>query len=132
MSLKWIAVVLCLSLYACSPKTYSTSDLKNEKFKTDSSFIYALPFEKRKKVFLIQGYKTWFSHKGLQALDFKVKKGTTVCAARDGIVSSTRSDSDKRGLKPQNLQDGNYVIVLHDDGTVAMYWHLKKNGVPGV
>jgi murein DD-endopeptidase MepM/ murein hydrolase activator NlpD len=108
---------------------YSVRELKNGKFKDDSSYVYTLPFEHKKKVFLIQGYESMFSHKGERALDFKVKTGTTVCAARGGIVTATREDSDKRGLKTENLSDGNYVYIRHDDGSEANYWHFKKDGV---
>lgn len=105
------------------------AELLNRNYKKDSSYIYSLPFKTGKKVFLVQGYETPFSHKGEKALDFKVKKGTLVCAARSGVVQSTRSDSDKGGLKPENLADGNYVIIRHADGSSAWYWHLKKDGV---
>jgi murein DD-endopeptidase MepM/ murein hydrolase activator NlpD len=109
---------------------YSINDLKNGKFKADSSFIYNLPFEDKKKVFLIQAYESkMFSHKDERALDFKVKNGTKICAAREGIVSSVREDSDKGGLKDENISDGNYVIIKHDDGSMAHYWHLQKDGV---
>jgi len=108
---------------------YSVRELKNGKFKDDSSYVYTLPFKHKKKVFLIQGYESMFSHKGERALDFKVKTGTTICAARGGIVTATREDSDKRGLKTENLSDGNYVYIRHDDGSEANYWHFKKDGV---
>lgn len=108
---------------------YSIRELKNGKFKDDSSYVYTLPFEHKKKVFLIQGYESMFSHKGERALDFKVKTGTTICAARGGVVTATREDSDKRGLKTENLSDGNYVYIRHDDGSEANYWHFKKDGV---
>jgi murein DD-endopeptidase MepM/ murein hydrolase activator NlpD len=108
---------------------YSVRELKNGKFKDDSSYVYTLPFKHKKKVFLIQGYESMFSHKGERALDFKVKTGTTVCAARGGVVTATREDSDKRGLKTENLSDGNYVYIRHDDGSEANYWHFKKDGV---
>lgn len=108
---------------------YSIADLKNGKNKTDSSYVYTLPFEHKKKVFLIQAYESMFSHKGERALDFKVKNGTKVCAARDGIVTAVRKDSDKGGLKQENLSDGNYIFIRHNDGSVANYWHFKKEGV---
>ena len=95
----------------------------------EGEFIYTLPFEHKKKVFLIQGYETIFSHRKTKALDFKVKKGTKICAAREGIVIATKSDSNKRGLKDENIADGNYIAILHADGTVGHYWHLKKDGV---
>lgn len=108
---------------------YTTRQLINGKFRNDSSYIYSLPFKTGKKVFLIQGYETRFSHKGERALDFKVRTGTLICAARGGIVTSVRMDSDKGGLSPEYLSEGNYVIIRHIDSSTAWYWHLKKDGV---
>jgi len=108
---------------------YSILDLKAGKFIADSSPVYLLPFENGKKVFLIQAYESKMSHKGERALDFKVKKGTKICAARDGVVIAAREDSDEGGLKPENLSDGNYVSIEHKDKSVSHYWHLKKNGL---
>jgi murein DD-endopeptidase MepM/ murein hydrolase activator NlpD len=126
-----IVFFLLLSPLLCfSQQQYSTRDLKAGKFKEDSSYIYSLPFENKKKVFLIQGYESKiFSHKNERALDFKVKKGTKVCAARAGVVTSLRKDSDKGGLKQENLSDGNYISIKHNDGSVANYWHFQKDGV---
>jgi murein DD-endopeptidase MepM/ murein hydrolase activator NlpD len=122
-------IILLFPLAAFAQRQYTTADLKNGKFKDDSSYIYSLPFEHKKKVFLVQGYESMFSHKGTRALDFKVKTGTKVCAARGGVVTGMRNDSDKRGLKPENLSDGNYILIQHSDGSVANYWHFKKDGV---
>ena len=95
----------------------------------DSSFVYSLPFETGKNVFVVQGYESMFSHKGSKALDFKVKSGTKIFAARNGVVTGARGDSDKRGLKQENLADGNYIFIQHEDGSVAQYWHFRKHGV---
>lgn len=125
-----LAIVLLLSpLLAMAQTDYSTRQLKDGKFKDDSSYIYTLPFEHKKKVLLVQGYESMFSHKGEKALDFKVKTGTRVCAARAGVVTAVRKDSDKGGLKPENLSDGNYVSIQHYDGSIAMYWHFRYEGV---
>ena len=120
--------ILFPSIAFCQ-QTYSTHALKNGKFKEDSSYIYDLPFEDKKKVFLVQGYESLFSHHGEKALDFKVKRGTKICAARNGVVTSMRKDSEKGGLKKENLADGNFVIIQHSDGSAAWYWHLEKDGV---
>lgn len=96
---------------------------------SEPGYIYSLPFETGKKVFLVQGYESMFSHKGNKALDFKVKTGTKICAARSGVVIAARGNSDKRGLKPENLADGNYIFIQHEDGSIAQYWHFKKDGV---
>lgn len=108
---------------------YSIRELKAGKFVDDSSYIYDLPFAKGKKVWLVQAYESSFSHRGERALDFKVKKGTPIHAAREGVVVATRSDSKKGGLKPENLSDGNYISIQHSDGSVAHYWHLNFEGV---
>jgi murein DD-endopeptidase MepM/ murein hydrolase activator NlpD len=101
----------------------------SHKSRHDNSFVYSLPFESGKKVFLVQGYESMFSHKASKALDFKVRTGTKVCAARGGVVIAARGDSDKRGLKQENLADGNYIFIQHNDASVAQYWHFKKDGV---
>ena len=118
-----------LNFYCCiAQQQYSIRDLKSGKFTDDSSYIYSLPFENNKKVFLIQAYDSKMSHKGEYALDFKVKKKTKICAARDGVVIAARGDSDNGGLQPGNISDGNHISIRHADGSVAHYWHLLKNG----
>jgi murein DD-endopeptidase MepM/ murein hydrolase activator NlpD len=121
-------IFLFLSCHCLSQHQYSIRDLKSGKFTEDTSYVYSLPFENNKKVFLIQAYDSKMSHKGEYALDFKVKRRTRICAARDGIIIGTRGDSDKGGLKPANLSDGNYISIQHLDGSVAHYWHLIRNG----
>lgn len=119
-----------LNVHWCiAQQEYSFKDLKGGKFVDDSSYIYSLPFENNKKVFLIQAYDSKMSHKGEIALDFKIKKKTKICAARDGLVIGAREDSEAGGLKPENMSDGNYISIQHYDGSVAHYWHLIKGGV---
>jgi murein DD-endopeptidase MepM/ murein hydrolase activator NlpD len=127
-----IRLIIACTIIACSctaQDDYSIQDLKAGRFKEDTSYIYALPFENKKKVFLIQAYESKMSHRGERALDFKVKKRTKICAARSGVVIASRGDSEKGGLKPDNLSDGNYVSIRHNDGSVAHYWHLHTGGV---
>lgn len=107
----------------------SIRDLKAGRYRADSSYIYTLPFEHRKKVFLIQAYESKMSHRGERALDFKIKKGTRICAARSGVVIAARGDSNRGGLQPENLSDGNYISIRHNDGSVAHYWHLDYDGL---
>lgn len=126
---------ILLLLFSCSDAVaqtqndYTIRQLKNGKFRNDETYVYALPFERGKKVYLVQAYDSKLSHKGEFALDFKVKQGTLICAAREGKVIAARSDSDKGGLNPENLSDGNYISLQHSDGSIAHYWHLQNNGV---
>ena len=89
-----------------------------------------IPFDlKGKKVLISQGYKGWFSHKRQFALDFKLKEGSPVYASRDGIVYKIAAHNSKGGMRKKYLTKGNHVIIQHNDGTFAAYWHLKHLGV---
>lgn len=60
------------------------------------------------------------------AIDFPMPIGTPIVASRGGIVvriEDRYADGDNR---PGHE---NYVFVEHDDGTVAQYIHLTKDGV---
>lgn len=104
-------------------------DLKGGRVLNDTSYIYWLPVEKGTKCFLVQAYNSKMSHKNELSLDFKMKQGTMIFAAREGIVQEVKEDSDAGGLKDEYLSQGNHLIVRHNDGSMAMYWHLRKDGV---
>jgi len=104
-------------------------DLKGGRVKPDNSPVYSLPFAQGSKFLLIQAYNSKMSHRNELSLDFKMKKGSKVCAARKGVVESIKEDSDVGGLKDAYLNAGNHIIIRHADGSVAMYWHLQKDGV---
>jgi murein DD-endopeptidase MepM/ murein hydrolase activator NlpD len=104
-------------------------DLKSGRIKDDSSHIYSLPYQENKSVFLVQAYNSNMSHKNELSLDFKMKPGTKICAAKNGIVTALKEDSNEGGLKEEYLSKGNHIIIQHADGSIAMYWHLKQDGV---
>jgi hypothetical protein len=104
-------------------------NFKTGKVKEDNSYVYGLPYAKGNKYLFIQGANSSFSHKAELAFDFKMKPGSKICAVRNGTVIATKADSDKGGLKPEYLSEGNHIIIQHEDGSVAQYWHLQKDGV---
>jgi hypothetical protein len=104
-------------------------NLKSGKVKPDNSFVYYLPYAKGSKFLLIQAYNSKMSHTKELSLDFKMKPGSKICAARGGVVIATKADSDVGGLKDEFLSEGNHIIIKHEDGSTAMYWHLQKDGV---
>ena len=104
-------------------------DLKSGRVNPDTSYIYYLPFAKGSKFLLIQAYNSKMSHTKELSLDFKMKQGSKICAAREGIVISLKEDSDVGGLNDAYLNEGNHIIMRHNDGSTAMYWHLQKDGV---
>lgn len=103
-------------------------NLKAGRVKPDNSHIYSLPFIKGNRFLLIQAYNSSMSHNAEISLDFKMKQGSKVCAARGGIVTAIKEDSDEGGLKDEYLSKGNHIIIIHNDGSEAMYWHLQKDG----
>jgi hypothetical protein len=95
----------------------------------DYNYVYELPFKSGKKVYILQGYNGRYSHRGDYALDFRLKKGNEIYAAREGIVVSTEDDNTKGGPRKKFLSKGNHIIIKHSDGTYAAYWHLSHQGV---
>jgi len=97
----------------------------------DSGTRYCLPFEKGKAYRVCQGYNGRLSHHGPNqyAVDFAMPEGTTVCAARAGIVVDLKESSNVGGRDKKYSGESNYVSVAHDDGTIGEYHHLKLDGV---
>lgn len=79
-----------------------------------------------------QGFGGQFSHQDEQnryALDFAAEIGTPVLAARGGTVMQVESDFSKAGLKREKYGGrANFVRIVHDDGSMALYAHLKADG----
>jgi murein DD-endopeptidase MepM/ murein hydrolase activator NlpD len=90
---------------------------------------YWLPFAHGKARLLSQGYNGAFSHKKQYALDFKLRAGTPLYAARGGVVVDTKHDSDSGGKGAEFSDKANYIRIVHTDGSIASYLHLKKDGV---
>jgi murein DD-endopeptidase MepM/ murein hydrolase activator NlpD len=121
-----------LILFGCAvsknPLRKQTKLLQKGIIKDDSSYVYALPYENNKSHLLIQGYFSRFSHKERAALDFKMKRGTNISAAREGLVVRVKEDGNKGGWNKKYRPYGNVIVIQHPDGSRAGYWHLQQNG----
>ena len=127
-----LPILLFFFLAACgvskNPLRKTVKLLQKGIIKDDSSYVYDLPFEAGKKYFLIQGYFSHLSHKERAALDFKMKRGTAVSAARGGVVVRVKEDGDRGGWNKKYRPYGNVIVIQHADGSRAGYWHLQHNG----
>lgn len=96
----------------------------------DDEFRYLIPFAHGEKRRLSQGFYGRFSHTGENqyAVDFEMPVGTEVYAARGGIVAEVKEDSRRGGPSPSYNGDGNYVLIMHEDGSFANYVHLQFGG----
>nr|WP_289847809.1 M23 family metallopeptidase [Lentibacter algarum] len=94
------------------------------------SYQYRLPYRTGSAFKVTQGCNGSFTHRGLQqfALDFDMPIGTKVFAAREGRVVDVKVGSSRGGPSSDYLNDGNHILVAHDDGTLAIYAHLREDG----
>ncbi|KHO63875.1 peptidoglycan DD-metalloendopeptidase family protein [Pseudomonas flexibilis] len=77
---------------------------------------------------LSQGPNGRYSHftpKGRHAVDIAMPVGTPILTARAGVVVSLENHQSGRAGNPS----GNYVRILHDDGTMGVYLHLQQGSV---
>lgn len=102
--------------------------LQKGKLKDDTSYVYQLPFKNNTGQLIVQGYFSSFSHKNRAALDFKMNRGTSIAAARGGVVVRVKEDGNKGGWNRKYRPYGNMIVIQHKDGSRAGYWHLQYNG----
>jgi len=94
----------------------------------DKEYVYDLPFPKDHTYLLSQGYFGKFSHSMYNALDFTMPEGSPITAMREGLVIRVVKNHS-RGCKMASCKKyNNYLLVYHEDGTIAEYVHFRKNG----
>ncbi|MEO1694545.1 MAG: M23 family metallopeptidase [Pseudomonadota bacterium] len=93
--------------------------------------VYLLPFAAGERYLVSQSCNGTFSHVGRSryAIDFAMREGTPVHAARSGKVVAVKSNSQRGGPKRSFAAAGNYIAIEHADRTVAYYYHLQFRGV---
>lgn len=107
---------------------------------TDAHCYYRLPFGSGSQTMVAQGNNGAFTHQGSQqfAYDFTGTEGIPLVASRSGIVNSVRSNitvnCQDQGFQGTCPFFGNFVSVVHQDGSEAFYLHMVTNSpvvVPG-
>ncbi len=130
--LKFYLFTAFIFLVGCSasnnPLRKQVKLLQKGVIKDDTSYVYSLPYEQGKTFRVIQGYFSPFTHKERAALDFNMKPGTRIAAAREGVVVRVKEDGAKGGFNKKYRSEGNNIVIQHADGSRAGYWHLQYNG----
>ena len=94
---------------------------------------YSLPVDENSGWELGQIFHGGFSHGDEQnryAVDIIVDPGTPVLAARSGTVMETMSGFNGSSLnRKEYAERANFIRILHDDGSMAIYAHLQQDGV---
>lgn len=113
----------------------SCSLLQNQNFvyrlsKTvpDTAPVYSLPYAPGTTLRVWQGYRSLFSHSNDMAIDFKMKPGTVIHAARSGVVAGIKDEYKWGGVGKRYIGKENAVIIQHSDGTYAHYLHIQNRG----
>lgn len=91
--------------------------------------MYRLPLDSG-AIRVDQGFGGGFSHQDDEnryAIDLAAAPGTPVLAARDGVVMQIERSHGK--VAGGTGASGNYVRLLHHDGTMSVYAHLQPGGV---
>lgn len=99
--------------------------------KHDDDYLYSLPYGDGLSFPVLQGYGSRFSHRGHEefAVDFDMRTGTAVHAARSGIVARIEESNSKGCWDDDCGQYANFIVILHPDGTTGEYYHLDHEGV---
>jgi murein DD-endopeptidase MepM/ murein hydrolase activator NlpD len=95
--------------------------------------LYRLPWADGLSFAIVQApggrITTHFTKATLNAVDIAMPEGTPIVAAREGIVEALEAHHATGPQHEPLTYEGNYVRVLHADGTVATYAHLRHRGV---
>lgn len=76
------------------------------------------------------GDKTHNSPDSQYAIDIVMPVGTTILAARAGVVMDVEQDFNRAGTNTEQFADkANHVRILHDDGSMTLYAHLDLASV---
>lgn len=89
--------------------------------------LYHWPVDSRSCPRITQGFNGKFSHtkeSSQYAVDIALSVGTPIVAARKGVVVRVKDDYHMGGVNDFFLDKGNYVSILHEDGTFALYAHI--------
>ncbi len=96
-------------------------------------YVYRLPYPTGLTFSVLQGFHGAFSHRGSNeyAVDFDCPVATPVVAAREGVVVAYNDAAQGSGTTPEFLdyKRTNFVLVLHDDGTLGEYMHLAPSSI---
>jgi murein DD-endopeptidase MepM/ murein hydrolase activator NlpD len=103
---------------------FGTGPVGERIYAPSESSPYELPWRAGVSRFVSQGNRSFTSHRDqhLFAWDFWMAIGEEILAARAGTVVKVEQDFDGIGLR------SNYVMIEHNDGSRAMYAHIRKNG----
>ena len=118
------AAIACVALAGCDGGSTPPTAPDCSEFPDQATSPHILPWQVGERY---QAFPHLFRHGGVQrfAIDFKMPIGTSVVASRAGRVVRLRETYVDGDHTPGHE---NHIFIEHDDGTVARYIHLTRNG----
>lgn len=128
----YIKIWIIINFVSCSTDQIIQRKIQMAKiqYNLKENCTYSLPYSINKKYPVIQGYFGNFSHSSpfQYSIDFKMPVGTPIHAARSGKVIESISHFFAGGRNIIHIRKANYIKILHKDGTIGFYAHLKNQG----
>ncbi len=123
---KWIALLAVTAVAVIVALVLSRGPRELDRYPPAGASRYRLPWPGGVGHLCVQGNHGIVSHhEGEEfAYDFAMPVGSPVSAARAGEVSGV--EQDREGYGPGQL--GNAVTIDHEDGTAAVYAHIRRGG----
>jgi murein DD-endopeptidase MepM/ murein hydrolase activator NlpD len=93
---------------------------------------YRVPFDVGSTFVISQAYPSRITHTtpdSQYAVDIALPDGTPVYAAREGTVINARHDFFRGAAALVMLDQANVIEILHDDGTIGIYAHLRWDSI---
>ncbi len=93
---------------------------------------YRVPYAIGQVFQVTQAYPATFTHgarESRHAIDIALPDQTAVVAARAGQVINVAHEHFRGGAKRDMADEANFVEILHDDGTIALYGHLHWDSI---
>jgi murein DD-endopeptidase MepM/ murein hydrolase activator NlpD len=93
---------------------------------------YRVPFDVGSTYMVSQAYPTRITHTtpdSQYAVDIALPDGTPIYAAREGTVINARHDFFRGATAPIMLDQANVIEILHGDGTIGLYAHLRWDSI---
>jgi murein DD-endopeptidase MepM/ murein hydrolase activator NlpD len=93
---------------------------------------YRVPFDVGSTYVISQAYPSRITHTtpdSQYAVDIALPDGTPVYAAREGTVINARHDFFRGAADPVMMDQANVIEILHDDGTIGVYAHLRWDSI---
>ena len=128
-----IILIFCFIYQSCEKKQDSSVNPLScpERFSNLDYPVpdYVLPYPPGKKYILSQTCcNPGGGHSNQLAYDFALYFGDTICCMRSGMVMELLEDQPDNGGDITSTEH-NFIIIKHEDGTVAFYAHLMQNEI---